>query len=55
MTIRTHHKRYIMGHIEIYDALGNFVVSGDTDAEVEASLAEILVAREHAALNNDVA
>jgi hypothetical protein len=55
MTIRTHHKRYIMGHVEIYDAMGNFVVSGDTDAEAETNLAEILAAREIASGNNCIA
>ena len=55
MTIRTHHKRYIMGHVEIYDVLGNFVVSGDTDAEAEANLVEILAARDMASGNNCVA
>lgn len=55
MTVRTHHKRYIMGHVEIYDELGNFVVSGDNDIDADNNLVEILVARERVAQSNNVA
>ena len=36
--------RYVQGHVEVYDAAGQFCFSADTKGEAESELQELLAA-----------
>jgi hypothetical protein len=43
--MHTYYPRHVNGHVEYYNEFGQFVVSGDTVAEAENNLIEIITER----------